>query len=101
MTYFILPYNTALMIYALESVPGLPDVGVPHGDGDGSRTQARCLEVVRKKFQMTYFTLPNNTSFMKYALELVPGHPDVRVPIGGGDGSRTQPRCLEVVLKKF
>ena len=23
------------MIYALKSVPGLADVGVPHGDGDG------------------------------------------------------------------
>ena len=23
------------MIYALKSVPGFADVGVPHGDGDG------------------------------------------------------------------
>ena len=36
---------------ALESVPGLPDVGVPHGDGDGSRTQARCLEGSGKSFK--------------------------------------------------
>ena len=28
------------MKYALKSVPGLADVGVPHGDGDGPRTQA-------------------------------------------------------------
>ena len=29
------------MKYALKSVPGLADVGVLHGDGDGPRTQAR------------------------------------------------------------
>ena len=28
------------MKYALKSVPGLADVGVPHGVGDGPRTQA-------------------------------------------------------------
>ena len=28
------------MKYALKSVPGLADVGVLHGDGDGSRTPA-------------------------------------------------------------
>ena len=28
------------MIYALKSVPGLADVGVPHGDEDGPLTQA-------------------------------------------------------------
>ena len=28
------------MKYALQSVPGLADVGVPHGVGDGPRTQA-------------------------------------------------------------
>ena len=80
---------------ALESVPGLPDVGVSHGDGDGSRTQARCLEGVRKKFQMTYFTLPNNnTSFMKYTLKSVPGLADAGVPHGDGVGPRTAARCL-------
>ena len=26
--------------YALKSVPGFADVGVPHGDEDGPRTQA-------------------------------------------------------------
>ena len=35
MTNFIMPSNTSSMIYALKSVPGLADVGVPHGDGDG------------------------------------------------------------------
>ena len=30
------------MKYALKPVPGLADVGVPHGDGDGPpRTEAR------------------------------------------------------------
>ena len=28
------------MKYALKSVPGLADVGVPHGDEDGPRTAA-------------------------------------------------------------
>ena len=28
------------MKYALQSVPGLADVGVPHGDEDGPRTPA-------------------------------------------------------------
>ena len=29
------------MKHALKSVPGLADVGVPHGGEDGPRTQAR------------------------------------------------------------
>ena len=32
--------NITFMKYALKPVPGLGDVGVPHGDGDGTRTQA-------------------------------------------------------------
>ena len=40
MTNFIMPNNVSFMNYALKSVPGLADVGVPHGDGDGARTQA-------------------------------------------------------------
>ena len=35
MTNFIMPNNTSSMIHALKSVPGLADVGVPHGDEDG------------------------------------------------------------------
>ena len=89
MTYFTLLNNTSFMKYALESVPGLPDVGVPHGGGDDSRTQPRCLEGVRKKFQMTYFSLTNKTSFMKYALKSVPGLADAGVPHGVMDGPRT------------
>ena len=41
--------------------------------------------MVRKKFQMTNFTMPNNTYSMKYALKSVPGLADVEVPHGGGD----------------
>ena len=36
--------NISSMKYALKSVPGLADVGVPHGDGDGPRIPPRCLE---------------------------------------------------------
>ena len=43
------------------SVPGLADVGVLHGDGDGPRAPPRC-QGGPEKFQMTYFTMPNNMS---------------------------------------
>ena len=36
-----MPNNVSSMKYALKSVPGLADVGVPHGGEDGPRTQAR------------------------------------------------------------
>ena len=77
------------MKYALKSIPGLADVGVSHGDGDGPRTPPRCLEVVRKKFQMTNLIMPNNFSLMKYAEKSVPGLADVGVPHGDGDAPRT------------
>ena len=35
MTNFDIPNNVSSMKYALKSVPGLADVEVPHGDGDG------------------------------------------------------------------
>ena len=90
------------MKYALKkSVPGFADVGVPHGDGDGFRTPPRCLEGVRKKFQMTNLTMPKNFSFLKYAQKSVPGLADVGVPHGDGDGPRTPPRCLEGSGKSF
>ena len=41
-TNFIIPNNISSMKCALKSVPGLADVGVPHGDGDGPRAQPRC-----------------------------------------------------------
>ena len=88
------PNNFSFIKYAEKSVPGLADVGVPHGDGDGPRTPPRWLEGVWKKFQMPNLTMPNNFSSMKYALELVPGLADVGVPHGDGDGPRTPPRCV-------
>ena len=35
MTNFVMPNNNCSMKYALKSVPGLADVEVSHGDGDG------------------------------------------------------------------
>ena len=48
---------------------------------------------VRKKFQMTNFTMPNNIYSKKYALKSFPGLPDVGDPHGDGDGPRAPPRC--------
>ena len=45
--------------------------------------------LVRKKFQMTNLTVPNNLFFMKYAQKSVPGLADVGVLHGDGDGPRT------------
>ena len=47
----------------------------------------------QEKFQITNFTMPNNISFMKYALKSVPGLADVGDPHGDGDGPRAPPRC--------
>ena len=77
------------------SIPGLADVGVPHGLEDGPRTPSRCLERTRKLFQMTNFTMGNNSCSMKLALKSVPSLADVWVLHGDGDGPRTPPRCLE------
>ena len=44
---------------------------------------------VRKKFQMTNFTVPNNSCSMKYALKSVSGLADVGVPHGDEDGPGT------------
>ena len=35
MTNFTMTNNMSSMKYALKTVPGLADLGVPHGDGDG------------------------------------------------------------------
>ena len=40
MTNFTMPNNSGFMKYALKSVPGIADVGVPNGDGDGPVTPA-------------------------------------------------------------
>ena len=58
--------------------------GSPMGMGMVPRLQPD-VRGVRKKFQMTNFTMPNNISSMEYALKSVPGLHDV----GGEDGSRT------------
>ena len=47
---------------------------------------------VRKKFQMTNLTMPNNISSLEYALKSVPGLADVGVPHGDKDCSRTLAR---------
>ena len=60
-TYFTVPNNISRMKFTLKSVPGLADVGVLHGDGDGPRAQPRC-QGGPEKFQMTYLTMPNNIS---------------------------------------
>ena len=44
---------------------------------------------VTKKFQMTNFTMPNNSCSMKYALKSVPGLADIGVPNGDEDGPGT------------
>ena len=36
-TNFTMLNNVSSIKYSLKSVPGLTDVGVPHGDGDGPR----------------------------------------------------------------
>ena len=36
-----MPNNIRLMKYALKSVPGIADVGDPHGGEDGARTPTR------------------------------------------------------------
>ena len=38
MTNFTMPSNVFSMKYALKSDPGLADVGVPHGNGNGPIT---------------------------------------------------------------
>ena len=45
------PNNLFSMKYALESVSGLADVKVLHGDGDGPRTAPRCHERSGKSFK--------------------------------------------------
>ena len=53
-TNFNMPNNSCSMTYALKLVPGLADVGVLHGDGDGPRTPPKVPFGVRKKFQIFY-----------------------------------------------
>ena len=55
MTNLTVPNKMSSMKYALKSVPGLADVGVPHGDRDGPRTPPRYMEGFWKKCQMIKF----------------------------------------------
>ena len=82
MTNVTMPNNFSYINNVQKSVPGLADVGVPHGDGDGPITPPRWLERVWKKFQMTNLIMPNNFSFMKYAEKSVPGLTDVGFSMG-------------------
>ena len=91
MTNFDLPNNVSSMKYALKPVPGLADVGVPHGVEDGPRTTPRCVGQARKNFQMTNFIMPSNSCSMTYALNSVPGLADVGVLHGDVDGPRAAP----------
>ena len=54
------------MKYALKSVPGLADVGVSHGDGDGPRAASRC-EGGPEKFQINNFSMSKNEKIIKKA----------------------------------
>ena len=89
MTNSVMPNNVSFMKYALKSVLGLADVGVPHGIEDGPRNTTRCVGRVWKKFQMTDFYRPNYVSSMKFALKSVLGLADVGVPHGDGDGPQS------------
>ena len=46
MTNLTMPNNLPIIKYPLKSVPGLADVGVLHGDGDGPWTQPRGVRKV-------------------------------------------------------
>ena len=81
----------SLLLLKLGSSMGLGMAPEPHPDVEG----------VRKRFQMTNLTIPNNFSYTKYAKISVPGLADVGVPHRDGDGPRTSPRCLEGSGKIF
>ena len=51
MTNFTMPNKSCSIKHALKPVPGLADVGVLHGDGDGPRTPPICLEGPGKSFK--------------------------------------------------
>ena len=52
MTNLTMPNNIFTTKFPLKSVPGLADVGVPHGVGDGPRAPPRCLEGSGKSFKL-------------------------------------------------
>ena len=102
MTNFILPNNISSMNYALKSVPGSPDVEVPHGDWDGPRTPARCKGGGSwKSFKWLILICLSMSPLWNMLLKSVTGLADIRVPHGDGDCPRPPPWCLEGVMKKF
>ena len=62
-------YNQSLALQMLGSSMGLGMAPELHPDA----------QRVRKRFQMTNLTMPNNSGSMKFALKLVPGLADVGV----------------------
>ena len=85
---FDTPNNVSSMKYALQSVPGLADVGFPHGDGEAPGLHPDVWGKSGKKFQTTIFDIPNNVCSIKYAQKSVPGLADVGVLHGDEDGPR-------------
>ena len=70
MTDLTMPNNIFTMKFPLKSVPGLADVGVPHGVGDGPHSSTQMSGVSNsKKFQITYLIMPNRISFMNCGLQ--------------------------------
>ena len=57
MANFTMPNSISSKKYALKAVPGLDDVGVPHGDGDWGWPQSstQMSMGVWKNFQMSNF----------------------------------------------
>ena len=55
MTIFDTPIYVSSMKYALKSVPGLADFGVPHGVKYGPRTTPRCVGGSLEKVASDYF----------------------------------------------
>ena len=62
MTIFTLPNNNSSMKYALKSVSGIAKSPTCVWEWDGPRAPPRCQEGVRKKYQMTHFSMLNNIS---------------------------------------
>ena len=48
MTNLTIPTNFSFIKYAEKSVPGLADVGAPHGGGDGPRIAPKCMRGLEK-----------------------------------------------------
>ena len=51
MTNLTIPTNFSFIKYAEKSVPGLADVGAPHGGGVGPRIAPKCMRGSGKSFK--------------------------------------------------